>query len=145
MTSNIKKFKKPVTICFPHWVNIVSEEDKEKMFFLISDINSSETNFMKGCFEIAGSFGSIKIDHFCLISICIGNFIINFITSLISAIFQFFSHITSPTQLPVMKSYLDLLILPDCHNEMEAWNGIYCITLNSFTYVQVTFIILRLY
>ena len=203
VTTNIEKFKKPLTIRFPHWVNIISEEDKEKLSFLISDTNSSEAKFVKGCFEIGGSFGSIQVDHFCIFCACLGNLSPSF-TYLTSAISHYGSHyitstqsptistqpnltsptqsptisapsnLTSPTQSPtistpsylasltqsptistpsnlnlnrqtnlsyngnIMKRYLDLLILPKCHNELDEWKGIYFIALDCHSYIRVT-------
>ena len=152
VTTNIKRFKKLVTIRFPHWINVISEEDKEKLSFLISHANSSE--FVKGHFEVGESFGSIEVDHFCIFCACMGNFATT-LTWLTSGFSQFASHqVAVKTQSPNVsiipsstylncyntdKRYLDLLILPDRHNKMKMWNGIYCIVLDSCTYLQVRF------
>lgn len=151
VTTNIKKFKKPIKIRFPHWITTKSKEDNEKLCFLI--IHTKYLEFKTGYFEFGGSFGSIEVDHFCLFCACWGNISSTFIC-LTSALHQFGSHqIAGSTQLPSgsitpsktnlnklsmpEKKYLDLLILPDCHKERMEWNGIYCVILDCSSYLQV--------
>ena len=152
VTTNIKRFKKLVTIRFPHWINIKSEEDKENLHILIIHANSSE--FMKGHFEVGESFGSVEVEHFCIFCACLGNFTTS-LTRLTSAFSQFGYHqVAAITQQNVSsitpsntglsrqlseKRYLDLLILPYHRKEEKEWNGMYFITLDCYTYLRVRY------
>ena len=157
VTTNIEKFKKPITVRFPHCINIRSEEDKEKLQFVIFHGDSYE--FKKGYFEIGKSFGSIKIEKFSQFSI--GKkmrYILTYLpsplqfclTPLISS-YTFTQpqsgrmvqsslreeHTSEITAEKNTKVYVDLLILPKCHKEKTDWHGTYCIAQDIPTYRQV--------
>ena len=150
VTTNIKKFKKPVTIRFPHCVNIKSEKDKEKLWFLILHDDESY-EIKKGYFEVEKPFGSIELTEFCIlcnilpspISVCLGPLI-----WYIHGLRQSQNIIGTPLNLEEGQSsetstkkitikYLDLLILPEDHKEIKNWHGTYCIIRDSPTYWQV--------
>ena len=159
ITTDVKQFKKPLTLSFPHWVNIKSETDKEKLCFLVFQ-RLSFGDFQKGSFVVGESFGSIKVSEVCLICICKKFAAARFIFTK-HEYFQFHTdQILSSfgpdfvTQQPLVNleegytteasgkatenKYLDLLVLPDGHD--EKW-GIYCIALDNPTYLQVMFIV----
>ena len=69
ITTNIKRFKKPITIRFPHWVNVKSGQDHKTLHFLICHNDSCEIK--TGYFENEKTFGSIDLSEFCFI--CIGD------------------------------------------------------------------------
>ena len=143
ITTSINEFKKPVTVRFPHCVNVKSEDDKEKLSFLL--LSNDSCIFKKGYFEIGESKGSIELTNF--FKICIFGY----------AVSPFSSHFNSSTFLAVSglkctidtseyikgeqekidKSCLDLLILPKSHTEIKDWHGTYCIIWDIPTYLQV--------
>ena len=157
ITTNIKRFKKPITIRFPHWVNVKSGQDNNTLHFLICHNDSCEIK--NGYFENEESFGSINLSEFCLICICK-----DLVTAGFTFIKSYFQSSTpqitpsSPSQNVVTvttlsnleeaiittesttkasnKKYLDLLVLPEDGN--EKWR-MYCITLDNPTYLQVMF------
>ena len=157
VTTNIEKFKKPVTVRFPHCINIRSENDQEKLWFVIFHNDSYE--FKKGYFEIGESFGSITIDKFS--KLCISEITGTIFTYLISPLqFCLTSLIstctsTQPQNVTMVESclregytseinaerdtkiYVDFLILPKHHEEKIDWHGTYCIARDIPTYWQV--------
>ena len=78
ITTNVKQFNKPITLSFPHWVNIKSEKDKKKLQFLVFLSNSYGIIdgvpigiTQEGSFEVGKSFGSTEVSKVVLlISIC---------------------------------------------------------------------------
>ena len=152
--TNIKKFKKPITVCFPHCINIRSKEDKEKLQFIILHNDSYE--FKDGYFEIGKSYGSIELTKFSSLGIfanTLYNYTIisplSYITSLFSSsqsqnitltlsnMEDGHSNIVSANAEISNRKYLELLILPKSHTEISNWNGTYCIAQNIETYKQV--------
>ena len=158
ITTNVKQFKKPITLSFPHWINIKSETDKEKLQFLVFQSRSSygiSYKLLKGSFEVGESLGSIEVSEaVLLISIC-KNFAAarftfseaeSFHTDQILKSFR--TGFNTPQALvnfeedkatgeAIENKYLDLLVLPaDDHD--EKW-GMYCIALDNPTYLQVMF------
>ena len=140
--TNIRTFKKPVTICFPHCAFIQSEEDKEKLFFLI--LHNESYEFKKGCIE--NSYGSIELIEFSKLSITYltSSFSIcpTPLTSRFTSQGKEFIEISAnleeePNIENIAKRYLDLLILPKSYNEMHHWHGSYCIIPNISTFLQV--------
>ena len=152
ITSNVNKFKKPVTISFPHWVHVKSTSTNN-FHFLVCHNNSYE--MMKGCFEGEKSLGSIKLSKPCLLCICKGLITAGF--SYVKSCFQLHTHqittsiqsqsvIAMPSSLeekvtadtnsetPAIKQYLDVLIVPAHPN--HNWR-IYCIAVDNPTYLQV--------
>ena len=152
-----KLFKKSVSIQFPHWVNIKSEADKEKLYFLIIHIRDCRSSYdiQKGSFEIGEPSGSIEIEisEICHIFI-FKKFAKAYFTfveaglSIQSELIRILSHITINILLDVEErstttamseaveySYLDMLLLPENHD--RKW-GIYCIAIDNPTYLQVT-------
>ena len=63
--SNIKLFDKAVTLTIPHYIKIKSDEDKEKMCFVIQRGNNEPDIRRDGHFPIKKSYGSLKIIEFC--------------------------------------------------------------------------------
>lgn len=153
--TNIKKFKKPITIRFPHCVSVKSKHDKENLQFIILHNNSYE--FRNGYFEIGEIYGSIDLTSFSKLSIhAVANTVYsytilplsNYISSLISASGLFQSHNTTITPSNMEdghsneaesknRKYLELLILPKSYNEVSNWIGIYCIVQDIDTFVKV--------
>ena len=151
------KFKKPITISFPHWINVKSEKDKESLNFLVFRNNNNNLGEIKqGSFEIGESFGSTKISEFCLISItkdfatsslcsmkaqcCLldnsrdkGSFQIHIVTRILLNTEQRLT--TEASSEITEKNYVDILVLPECHHD-ERWR-IYCIAIDNPTYLQV--------
>ena len=154
--ANTKMLKKPVSIQFPHWVNIKSETDKEKLYFLITRDNHISHEVQKGSFEIGKPSGSIeiKISEICHVFIC-KKFPITFYTfvkagrsSQSGQLMKIHSHNGTPILLDVEErsttiamneaaeyNYLDMLLLPEYHD--RKW-GLYCIAIDNPTYLQVT-------
>ena len=162
ISTNVEVFKKPITVRFPHWVNIKSEKDIEKLGFLIfrkryHNIQVPQNylcEVQKGFFEVGESFGSVEVSEVCLICIykritaahfafaenecfklhtddaILRTFQAAFVTQepLVNLEEGFAIEATAENQ------YLDLLILPKGHT--EKW-GVYCITLDNPTYLQV--------
>ena len=144
-------FKKSVFIRFPHWVNIKSERDKEKLYFLMLYDNHYETQ--KGSFEIGEPSGSIEISEVCHIFIYkkIAMTYFTFVKagqSSQSELMRIPSYHVGPIKLnyeersttsamsePAEYNYLDMLLLPEHYD--RRW-GIYCIALDNPTYLQVT-------
>ena len=165
VTTNIEKFKKPITVRFPHCIKIRSEKDKEKLRFVIFHGDSYE--FKKGHFETGESFGSIEIEKFSKLSISeITGTIFTYLTSPL----QFWiTSLNSTHSLPQphnvamiesslkegytseinaernTKIYVDFLILPKCHEEKIDWHGIYCIAQDIPTYWQVNWLTINTY
>ena len=141
INTNIKNFKKPVTIHFPHWVNVKSEKEIQKLNLLICHKDTCDVE--KGYFEVGKQFGSVKISKFSPILVCISNsltIIKAYIDSLIAEPTQP-QNITmtleeGPTTEATTKvdnnDYLDMLILP----LNKEWRK-YCIIKNNATYCQV--------
>ena len=148
-------FKKPATISFPHWINVKSEKDKQNLKFLIFHNNNNLGEIKQGCFEIGESFGSTEISEFCLISISkdfatsslssmqakfclldnsrdIGSFQIHIVTRMLLNTEQRLT--TEATSEITEKNYVDILVLPEHHD--ERWR-IYCIAIDNPTYLQV--------
>ena len=150
VTTSIETFKKPVTVTIPHCVNIKSEEDKERLYFLILHKHSHE--FKKGYFEIGKLFGSVELTKFSKFAIfdylllpfssCLAplaSFIMPGLTES-QAVIDVNSKLVHKSGTNVKKideRYLDLLILPKSHSEMSNWHGTYCIIQNIPTYWQV--------
>ena len=145
ITSNIKKFKKPVTIRFPHCANIESDKDKEKLCFLV--LHEKAYELKQGYFEAEKPFGSIEVTEFCCFSI-ICKVIVSPVSYCLRFIKQFISQ--SQNKIEIISNleegrtsenisirYLDVLILPEHHNEMKHWHGTYCIIRDNPTYWQV--------
>ena len=140
ITASIEDFKKPVTLRFPHCVNVKSEDDKEKLSFLL--LHNYSYQFKKGYFEIGESVGSIELTNFC--KVCIFGYTISpFSSCFDSTIFLVVSGLKCIIESlekikgEIDKSCLDLLILPKSHTELRDWHGIYCIIWDIPTYLQV--------
>ena len=150
ITSDVKQFKKPITLSFPHWVNIKSETDKGKLCFLVFRNYSYEVP--KGSFEVGGSFGSTEVSEVRLICIYKKFAAARFVFT-IAKDFQFHTdqilisfktdfvtgnldegYTTKASGEATKNKYLDLLVLPEGHD--EKW-GVYCIALDNPTYLQV--------
>ena len=160
VTTNIKKFKKPITICFPHCLKVGSEKDKEKLRFVIFHDDSYE--YKKGYFEIGKSFGSIEIEKCSKFSI--GEITRTVLTYLIAPFQSCITSLSSthslaqPHYVTMVESslregytseinaerntkiYVDFLILPKRHEKKIDWHGIYSIAQDIPTYWQVNFI-----
>ena len=157
ITTNIEKFKKPITVRFPHCMKVSSEKDKENLRFIIFHEDSYE--FKKGDFEIGKSFGSTEIEKFSKLSI---GQITGTIFTYLTAPFRFFvtslksictstksqnvtmvgsslkEEDTSEINIQkITKVYVDFLILPEGHDERKDWHGTYCIAQDIPTYWQV--------
>ena len=147
ITTNVKQFKQPIAIRFPH-----SKSDK-KLRFLIC--HNDTYQLKNGYFNYEKSVGSVKLSEFCFICICEDFVMAGF--AFIKTCFQCItSHITASTSSQEIntvtplsnlekgitecttetsdKKYLDFLVLPEDHN--EKWR-IYCIALDNPTYLQV--------
>ena len=153
VTADVRTFKNPVTIRFPHCVNIKSEKDIKALHFLIFHDDSYELK--KGYFEVGSSFGSIELTKFC--KICIFAHIIwPFLGSLCLTLLHPTSDSTQSQgdtvtmsnpeegssslinrERNITREYWELLILPKSHTEINSWHGIYCITQGTDTYWQV--------
>ena len=163
VTTNVEKFKKPITIRFPHCMKVTSEKDKEELRFVIFHDDFYE--FKKGYFEIGKSFGSIQIEKFSKFSI--GKIIGTVSTYLISPLQFCITSVTStrtltqPQNVRVVESslkegcssgmkaerntkmYVDFLILPKCHEKKINWHGTYCVAQNIPTYCQVSWLAIK--
>ena len=154
ITTNIKKFKKPITIRFPHCVNIRSKRNTENLQFIILHNNSYK--FRNGYFEIGERYGSIELTNFCKLGIHeMIKSIYNYTVSSFSRVFTSglsqsqnatvlpsnmedgCSNVTSDEAESNNRKYLELLILPKSHNEDSNWNGTYCIVQDIDTFMQV--------
>lgn len=153
ITTNIKKFKKAITIRFPHCVNIRSKRDKENLQFII--LHNDSYGFRNGYFEIGETYGSIELTSFCKLGIHEGicSYIISSLSSFTSRLYTSglsqsqnatvslsngCSNVTSSDEAKSNnRKYLELLILPKSHNEVSNWNGTYCIVQDIDTFVQV--------
>ena len=138
ISADIKDFKKPITLCFPHCVTVKSEKDKENLRFLL--LHNDTYKFMNGHFEVGESMGSIELHNFCKVCIFCGFF--RFFIPLIvpcsnDTIAIESSENISEEQEEINKSCLDLLILPKSHTEIRDWHGTYCIIWDIPTYLQV--------
>ena len=132
INSSVKKFKKPIRVRFPHWVNIESEKDKESLHFLICHMDSCEVK--TGYFEVGTSFGYIELLEFCPITIIFKR--------AIAQLKAFFYPATTPPHFPHMilskmddnisEKYADML-LSTVHQNAR----IYCITKNLPTCLEV--------
>ena len=149
--TNVKTFKKPLTVHIPHCANIKSEEDKDRLCFLVMHKNSHE--FKKGCFEIGKSFGSIELHKFSMIFIVDGllsTFLDPLSLFISSGVAQSQAVIdgnlkekcTSGANVKINKKYLDLFILPKSRE--ENWFGKYCIIQDISTYWQVSKVIIAI-
>ena len=65
--SNIKPFDEAVTLTIPHYIKIKSDEDKQKMCFVIQRGNCEPVIRRDGRFPFEQSYGSLKIKEFCTI------------------------------------------------------------------------------
>ena len=145
VTTSVETLKKPVTLHIPHCVNIKSEEDKERLRFLILHKDSHE--FKKGYFKIGKSFGSVELDKFSkamivdIFSPCLDQ-VYFFVTSFLKAStdVKLKEEYTGEASVKeISKRYLDLLILPKSAKEIcETWHGKYCIIQDIPTYWQVS-------
>ena len=143
VTTNVETFKKPVTVHIPHCANIRSEEDKERLYFLI--LHKDFHEFIKGYFEIGGSFGSIELTKFSKVTII--DYLLSPISSCLAPLSSFFTsdspavierHTSGANVKKINKKYLDLLILPKSHNDISnKWCGKYCVIQDNSTYRQV--------
>ena len=145
VTTNVETLKKPVTVHIPHCVNIKSEEDKERLCFLILHKESHELK--KGHFEIGKSFGSVELTKFSKVTI-LDYFLLPF-SSCLAPLSSFITsdiakseavvdrHTNKASVKKINKKYLDLLILPKSHKEMNNWHGTYCVIQDISTYWQV--------
>ena len=146
VTTNVETLKKPVTVHVPHCVNIKSEQDKERLCFLILHKDSRELE--KGNFEIGKSFGSVELTKFSKVTI-LDYFLLPFSTCL-APLSSFITtnsvesqavmkekHTSGANVKKINKRYLDLLILPESHSEMNNWHGTYCVIQDIPTYWQV--------
>ena len=70
--SNIKLFDKAVTLTIPHYIKIKSDEDKQKMCFVIQRGNNEPVIRRDGHFPVKKSYGSLKITQFCKMVIGFG-------------------------------------------------------------------------
>ena len=154
--TDIKEFKKPITLSFPHWVNIQSEKDKEMLQFLVFQKRSPygiSYGLSKGSFKVEESLGSIEVSEVVLL-ICIckklpaaATFAFSIAESLTDQILKSCKTGFNTPQTLVNSEedevtgenkYLDLLVLP-AEGHDEKW-GMYCIALDNPTYLQVMFI-----
>ena len=135
ISADIKDFKKPITLRFPHCVTVKSEKDKENLRFLL--LHNDTYKFMNGHFEVGESMGSIELHNFC--KVCILGCFFPFISWVISpsSIAIESSESISEEEEEINKSCLDLLILPKSHTEIRDWHGTYCIIWDIPTYLQV--------
>ena len=148
VTTNVETLKKPVTVHVPHCVNIKSEQDIERLYFLILHKDSHELK--KGCFEIGKPFGSVELTKFSKITI-LDYVLLPFSLALLSSFFTTNlaelqavtnvdlkeKHTSGANIKKIDKRYLDLLILPKSHSEMNNWHGTYCVIQDIPTYWQV--------
>ena len=166
ISTNVKQFKKPITLTFPHWVNIKSDTDKEKLCFLVFQSYPYYTisyEIQKGSFQVGESLGSIEVSDVRLICIC-KKFAAAHFTFTKNEYFQFHTdqilrsyqtdfvtrelvnfeegYTTEAAGETTENKYLDLLVLPEGHD--EKW-GIYCIALDNPTHLQVMFNYIRSY
>ena len=155
ITTNVKQFKKPISLSFPHWIDIKSETDKERLHFLVfkrRDSYGISYDYLKGSFEVKKSLGSIEVlEVVLLISICKKTAAASF--TFLDPVFHI-DRILKPyrtgfetpealvnfeadraTGEAIKNKYLDLLILP-AESHDEKW-GMYCIALDNPTYLQV--------
>jgi len=65
---NIKHFDKPFTLHLQHCVKLQSSEDCYKMFFISQ--HGDRTDIKHGNFEIGNSYGTLKLNRFCIKYIC---------------------------------------------------------------------------
>ena len=70
--SNIKLFDKAVTLTIPHYIKIKSDEDKQKMCFVIQRGNNEPVIRRDGHFPVKKSYGSLKMTQFCKVVIGFG-------------------------------------------------------------------------
>ena len=141
INTKINSFKKPITIRFPHWVNVESEKERQRLHLLICHQNSCDIE--KGYFEVGKQFGSVKISKFSPIFVCIAHSL----TIIKAYIYSLIAGSTQPQNITMMleegpttetttkadnNDYLDLLILP----LNKDWRK-YCIIKNNATYCQV--------
>ena len=163
ISTYVEQLEKPITLSlrFPHWVNIKSDTDKEKLRFLLFQGLFSfkcTRTLQKGSFKVGESLGSISIEVsevVLLISICkkfaAASFTFmetDFRTDQILAPFQTGfktpqalanfeeGHKTEATGEATENKYLDLLVLPAADDHDVKW-GMYSIALDNPTYLQV--------
>ena len=136
ITASIPEFIKPVTLRFPHCVNVKSEEDKKKLRFLLLHDNSYK--FKNGCFEVGEAIGSVELTKFCKVCMydCFAPFDEPLEVSDSMCIMQPSENVKGEEK-KIDKSCLDLLILPKSHNKIRDWHGIYCIIWNNPTHLLV--------
>ena len=144
-------FRKSVFVHFPHWVNIKSEREKEKLYFLM--LYDDRCDVQKGSFGTGEPFGSTEISEVCHILIC-KKCTMTYFTfvkagqSSQSELMKIPSYRVGPIRFsdeyrsttsamsePAEYNYLDMLLLPEHHD--RKW-GIYCSALDNPTYLQVT-------
>ena len=140
ITTNIMEFKKPVTLRFPHCVNVKSKDDKEKLSFLL--LYNDSYKFERGSFEIGETVGSTELTKFC--KVCIFGYTMSPFSScfasttfLVVTGLKFIIESLEKITEEIDKSCLDLLILPKSHTEIRDWYGTYCIIWDIPTYLQV--------
>ena len=141
INTKIDNFKKAITIRFPHWVNVKSEKERQRLHLLICHQDSCYIE--NGYFEVGKQFGSIKISKFSPIFVCVANSL----TIMKAYIYSLISGSTEPQNITMVleerpsietttkvdnNDYLDLLILP----LNKEWRK-YCIIKNNATYRQV--------
>ena len=144
VTTNVETFKKSVTVHIPHCANIKSEEDKDRLNFLVVHKNSHELK--KGHFEVGKSYGSIELKKFSMLAIVdellsVRDLLSSFIQSGLAKpqaatdVKLKERHTSGANHKKITRRYLDLLILPKSND--EKWFGKYCIIQDISTYWQV--------
>ena len=131
------EFKKPITLHLPHCVNFKSEEDKEKLSFLLVHKDSYE--FTNEYVEIGESVVSLELSNLSkvYIGVCFTSFTPIFLAVSGSQHMIKSSGDIKGKQEKIEKSCLDVLILPKSHTETRHWHGTYCIIWDIPTYFQV--------
>ena len=140
ITADTPNFKKPVTLRFPHCVNVKSKEDKEKLNFLL--VRDGSYKLTSEYCEVTESVMSIKLTNLCKVYIggCFAS-LSPISLSLVVPGSKLEINPRSPgnEQGNFNKSCLDILILPKSHTEKGDWLGTYCIVWDIPTYLQVNF------
>ena len=166
---NVKKFRKPVTVSFPHCVRIKSFGNKSRMHFFTHNLGM--VTFLKGKFEVGSSLGSIEVTELSTLGIIFANRLEDLLLKATQGTeknnFSVFVALQAMTNFsvckplmykstlhfgepiedylkchpirPYPKRYYDVLLLPTCRHQEIKWIGYYCIVPFGKSYLTVKF------
>jgi len=164
ISCNVKKFKKPVTISFPHCVHIKSFGNKSRMHFFTH--NLGKVTFLKGKFEVGSSHGTLEVTELGTFGIVFAkrledvhlkatqgteknDFAVFVALQMMTNFKPLFNpplHFGEPIEdypkrrpiRPYPKRYYEVLLLPTCRHQEIKWTGYYCIIPFGQSYLTVS-------